>query len=179
MTPTTRRVALALLLAAFAGVAPAALDIAGLDRSVDPCVDFYQFANRKWLESTAIPDDRPRWGVTDAILQRNEELLIAALEAARAGPLPAPGSAQRMAIDYYASGMDREAIARAGLRPLDEGLGRIARVRDAASLAGALAWLQRRGVDAGFAFNVRPDAKDSTRYLAEIAQAGLGLPDRD
>ena len=179
MTPTPRRAALAAALFAFSAAAPAALDVAGLDRGVDPCVDFYQFANRKWLESTAIPDDRPRWGVTDAILQRNEELLIGALEAARAGPLPAPGSPQRMAIDYYASGMDREAIARAGLKPLDEALGRIGSVRDAASLAAALAWLQTRGVDAGIAFNVRPDAKDSTRYLAEIAQAGLGLPDRD
>jgi predicted metalloendopeptidase len=58
-------------------------------------------------------------------------------------------------------------------------LKQIAAARDAAGIANTLAQLQVAGIDAGFSFNVRPDSKDSARYLAEIAQAGLGLPDRD
>jgi predicted metalloendopeptidase len=58
-------------------------------------------------------------------------------------------------------------------------LERVAGVEDAASLARALALLHGNGIDAGFAFTVSPDAKDSGRYLAQILQGGLGLPDRD
>ena len=173
------RAALAAMLAALACPAAASLDVAGIDPGVDPCVDFYQYANRRWIESTPIPDDKSRWGVFDMMFERNERVLIDALDAAPGQPLPAEGSAQRKAIEFYASGMDREAIAKAGLRPLDAALERIAAVGDAAGLASALAYLQVHGVDAGFAFSVRPDAKNSTRYLAEISQAGLGLPDRD
>lgn len=171
--------ALAAMLAAFPCAASAALDIAGIDPGVDACADFYQYANRRWIESTTIPDDKSRWGIFDVMFERNERALIGALDAALAQPLPPQGSAQRKAIEFYASGMDREAIDKTGLGPLDAALERIAAVRDAAGLSTALAYLQVRGVDAGFVFAVRPDAKNSTRYLAEIAQAGLGLPDRD
>lgn len=78
---------------------PAALDVAGLDRSVEACTDFYQHVNRKGIEATPIPDDRTSWGT-------------------------AAGSAQRKAMDYYRSGMDLAAIDRAGVKPLQQsGLG--------------------------------------------------------
>src|SRR5262249_25163507 len=52
-------------------------------------------------------------------------------------------------------------------------------VYDAATLASTIGVLQVRGVEAGFIFAVRPDARDATRYLPQLAQGGLGLPERD
>jgi predicted metalloendopeptidase len=63
------------VLATFACAAPAALDLAGIDRGVDPCTDFYQYVNRKWIESTPIPDDRTSWG-TGAMVDKNNEAIL-------------------------------------------------------------------------------------------------------
>lgn len=175
------------LLARFAVVLPAclpalcaaALDVAGLSREDSPCDDFYDYANRHWIEATRIPDERPGWGTFAIIDQRNKERLEAALaKAAAADPYP-PGGNRRKAVAYYASGMDEAAIAKAGLAPLGPLLAAVERVRAPADLPEALAELHRAGVRAGFAFAVRQDAHDSRRYLAQVTQAGLGLPDRD
>ena len=48
------------------------LDRANLDTTCAPCTDFYQFANRQWLETTQIPDDRTNWGTFAIIDSRNE-----------------------------------------------------------------------------------------------------------
>jgi putative endopeptidase len=176
--PNTRA-ALAGVLTSFACASPAALDVAGLDAGIDACTDFYGHANRKWLEATQIPDDRSSWGTGAIVDRRNEQVLTAALEEALGKPLPPKGSAQRKAIEYYASGMDTAAIEKAGLAPLDPLMKRIAAVAGPAELAATLAYLHVQGVGAGFSFGVQQDAKDSTRYLADISQGGLGLPERD
>jgi putative endopeptidase len=170
---------LAALLAALAAPAHAALDIAGIDRARDACTDFYQYANHSWLQSIAIPDDQSRWGTFDIIAQRNEKVIVGALEEARRKPLPPQGSWERKLVEYYASGMDREAIDAAGLRPVDAQLALARNAATPADLARTLGHLHAQRLYAGFEFLVRSDAKDSTRYLAEIAQGGLGLPERD
>ena len=80
MKPPALRATLAAVLAAFAAHPQAALDVAGLDHSIDACTDFYQFANRSWLQATAIPGDRPRWGTSEIIGERNEKVLLGAIE---------------------------------------------------------------------------------------------------
>jgi putative endopeptidase len=173
------RSALAGLLASFACAAPAALDVAGLDTAIDACTDFYGYANRKWLEVTQIPDDRSSWGTGALVDQRNEQVLTGALQEALRQPLPPAGSPQRKVIEYYASGMDTAAIDKAGLTPLAPVMKRVASVSGPAELARTLGYLHTQGIPAGFTFGVQQDAKDSTRYLAEIDQGGLGLPERD
>ena len=155
------------------------LDVSGLAKDVSPCDDFYDYANRNWLQATAIPDDKPGWGTFALIDKRNKERLKAILaSAAGANPYPA-GSNRHKVVAYYASGMDEAAIAKAGLAPLAPLFAAIDAVKVPADLPKALATLHRAGIRAGFAFTVRQDAKDSRRYLAEIRQDGLGLPDRD
>jgi predicted metalloendopeptidase len=158
--------------------AAAALDVAGLDRDTDPCADFYRYANQRWLDSIEIPKDRPRWGAFDQLDERNTQILVAALDEAMHSPPPA-STPQGKVARFYASGMDTAAIDKAGLRPLADLLARADGIVDAPGVATTLAFLHQHGVDAGFQFAVRPDAKDSTRYLAQITQGGLGLSDRD
>jgi putative endopeptidase len=178
MKPSLRPLAGAILLA-FAAHAAAALDVAGLDRSVDACTDFYQFANRKWIEATPIPSDRSRWGTFEMIAQRNEETLLAAIDEALARPLPPAGTPERMVLQYYSSGMDTAAIGKAGLKPLEPVFARVRAVASPKDIAEAIASLHASGMGAGFNLGVQADARDSTRYLIEMAQGGLGLPDRD
>ena len=170
---------LVVALAAWAPAVPAALDVAGLDPALDACVDFYRYANGRWLASVPIPDDRTRWGTFDQIDQRNQEALGAALGRALRERLPARGTPQRMAIEFYASGMDADAIEKAGIAAIEPQLARAAQVDGIPALARALGQLHSGGIDGGFTFTVRPDAKDATRWLAQLFQGGLGLPDRD
>jgi putative endopeptidase len=171
-----RALGAALLLAA--GGAQAALDVKGVEPALDPCADFYGYANRRWLDSVEIPKDRYRVGAFDALGENNMKTLIGALDEATRS-LPAASTPLGKVARFYASGMDLAAIERAGLTPIAEPLARAGSVVDLRGLAATLAFLHQHGVEAGFAFSARPDAKDSTRYLAQVAQGGLGLPDRD
>jgi predicted metalloendopeptidase len=173
------RLSLGTGLCACAFAAVAALDVAGLDPAGAACADFYRYANGRWLESTRVPDNRSRWGTFDQIDEHNQDTLGAALDRGLRGPLPPRGTAQRMAMEVYASGMDRDAIEKAGTAPIAPQLALAAKVDGAGALARVLGRLHESGIKAGFTFAVRPDARDSTRYLAQVAQGGLGLPDRD
>ena len=176
MKNTFRRIALAVALTA---ALPAfALDVESYSKDIDPCADFYGFANAKWVSATTIPADRSSWGMGAEMQKRNESLIRESIAAARSNPPPA-GSAQRKAIDFYESGMNLEAIEGAGLAPLAALQARIDEVKDVKSLARALATLHVAGVRAGFNFTVKQDLKDSTRYLFDLSQGGLGLPERD
>jgi predicted metalloendopeptidase len=165
--------------AAMPVASPAALDVAGIDRAIDPCTDFYAYANRRWLDATPIPESRPVWGSFTMLLERSEHVVHTALEEELQKPLPADGSGRRKVLQYYASGLDLAAIERAGLKPLAPQLARIAALDGRERLAGLLAKLAWQGIEAPLAFAVRQDLKDSKRYIPELGQAGLGLPERD
>ena len=173
------RAIFALTCLAVAAPAAAALDVASLDRSADACTDFYRFANGKWLQSTTLPDNRARYGVFQMLEEQNEKILVDAFREALAKPLPPAGSAERMALQYFASGMELQAIERAGLKPLQPAFARLASMKSARDMPAALAYLHMHGLGGGFALDIDADAKRSTHYLTQVRQGGLGLPDRD
>src|SRR5688572_9449892 len=170
---------LAAVAAALALPAAAAIDLAGIDKSIDACTDFYRYTNRQWLETTEIPADRTRWGSFEVIAQRNEKLLVAAFDEALAKPLPPEGTAERKVFQFYKSGMDTAAIERNGLKPMEPVFALAASMKAAGDLPRILARFHAWGVQAGFDFDADPDAKESTRYIVELGQSGLGMDDRD
>lgn len=155
-------------------------DETAMDKTVDPCTDFYQYACGNWLKRTPIPDDRAVWGRGFAeINQRNEVILRAILEKDAKGERdPANPFAQKTA-DFYGTCMDEHKAETASLAKLQEDLRRVDSIHDARSLAREVAYMQARGARAFFGFGSQQDFKDATQVIGGADQGGLGLPDRD
>jgi putative endopeptidase len=148
------------------------VEVASMDRTVDACTDFYQYACGGWMAANPIPADQQRWGRFAEIQQRNFAVLRRILES------PAASGDERRAADYYAACMDEPRIETKGVSPLQPELARIAAItRD--ELPGLVARLHAIGVNALFRFDSETDRRDATREIATVDQGGLGLPDRD
>ena len=154
-------------------------DLTNLDRSVNPCDDFFKFAGGGWVKSHPIPAAYPRWGTFDQLRDNNEEVLHQILEKAAVDKSAAPGSNLQKIGDFYASCMNEAAIEAAGAKPLDAEFQRIADLKNTSDFQAEVARLQRAGVPVLFRFNSAQDYKDSTQVIADARQGGLGLPDRD
>jgi len=146
-----------------------------MDRSVDPCTDFYAYSCGQWRKKNPIPADEASWGVTDKLQDDNLAVLREILEQAAAS---ADGNPVRQKIgDFYAACMDEKAIEVAGLAPLKADLDRIEGLRDKRDLADVAARMIYTAVL--FDFHSAQDYKNSSQVIAEIDQDGLSLPDRD
>jgi putative endopeptidase len=156
----------------------------GIDtRSIDPAVrpqdDFYRFVNGRWLAATEIPADRPSYGSFDIRYEESLEQLRGLVEAAARDGAAPEGSETRKIGDLYRSFLDEARLEALGAAPLKGELDRIAAVRDKGELAALVAHLQEIGVTVPLGESVHLDNKDSTRYVYDVAQDGLGMPDRD
>ncbi len=155
------------------------LDLTSMDRSVEPCVNFYNYSCGNWIKRNPIPPDQSRWSVYSKLTQDNEMLLWGILvEAAkqRAGR----SEAERQIGDYFAACMDEPAIERTGTAPLKAALDRIKALKSVADLAGFVAdeHLALQG-SMLFGFGSNQDFADASRVIAFANGGGLGLPDRD
>ncbi|MFY9824566.1 MAG: M13 family metallopeptidase [Thermoanaerobaculia bacterium] len=153
-------------------------DLSALDRSAEPCDDFYQFACGGWIKSHPVPADRARYGRLDEVSERNQATLRQILEKV-SQPDPKRGPIDQKIGDYYASCMDESGIEAKGLAPLQPRLDRIAALKTKAELAPVLAELHTEGVSAIFHFGAQPGFKNASISLAALDQSGLSLPDRD
>ncbi len=180
----------AFLPACFAQLAPASvekpitalphspsLDLSNMDRTADPCVDFYQYVCGGWMKNNPIPPDQAAWDVYAKLANDNRQFLWGILE--EDAKLPHRTPAQQKIGDYYAACMNTEAINGRGLAPLKPELDRIAAIHDRKELAAFL----RDGADQrGLYFlgaGAEQDPKNAGMMIAAIGAGGLGLPDRD
>ena len=151
---------------------------ANIDRTANPCVDFYQYACGTWLAKNPIPADHSTWGVASELDERNETILRGILDKASVNdPKRAPDD-QKIG-DFYFSCMDEAGIEKRGIQPLKPDLDRINALGSKSALPGELAQLHLLGANVLFRFGSSPDLKNSSMDIADIDQGGLGLPDRD
>ena len=155
---------------------PSGLDLQWVDPDVRPQDDLFAHVNGRWLRTHEIPEDRSQDGAFRVLRDRAEEQVRVIVEECAAGDAAAGTDAQRIG-DLYRSFMNTERIEELGVAPLRPLLDEVYAAADPAALAAVLGRRQREGRVSLFGDFVSTDAKDSTRYLVHLNQAGLGLPD--
>jgi putative endopeptidase len=150
-----------------------------LDRSANPCVNFFQFADGGWVAKHPIPPAYSSWGTFNELLNHNQEILHQILEEAAADRSAAPGSNEQKIGDYYASCMNDAEIEKEGIQPLQPEFDRINAISNLQQLEAEVARLQAMGVGVMFRFGSTQDYKNSTQVIGIAGQGGIGLPDRD
>jgi putative endopeptidase len=169
--------------AAFSQSAPSAKPGAGfsldnIDKSVDPCVDFYQYACGNWIKNSEIPADRPAWQSFSQLNENNLAIERQILEKAAAGGAGRNAIDQKIG-DLYGSCMDEKAADAKGIAPLKPELERIAAAKDKGALLEEIGRLELIGGTSLFSFYSSPDLHNADQVIAYIDQGGLSLPDRD
>jgi endothelin-converting enzyme/putative endopeptidase len=153
--------------------AGSSVEIDALDRKADPCTDFYQFACGGWIAKNPLPADRRSFGRFAELQDRNFTILRRILEA------PGAEGDRAKAADYYAACMNEPAIEAAGLTPVAQDLATIEEILNPDDLPVMVAHLHAFGLPVLFRFGAQTDLEDARNAIADIDQAGLGLPDRD
>lgn len=163
-------------------------DAALVNKSKDPCVDFYQYTCSTWIAQHPIPADMSAMSVAHPLFLYNQTILRNALEKAAANKQASGSEAQVGA--YWQSCMDqklRNANGRAWLKPhLDV----VASLKTKQDLPRVLAYLHAnfpatwQGDDNAsqapmIGFGPSQDSEDATKVFSGIDQAGMALPALD
>jgi len=154
------------------------LDVTSLDRSADPCVDFYKFSCGGWEKNNPIPADQAGWSVYAKLGNENQQFLWGILEDDAKAQNRTP--VQQKVGDYFAACMNTSAIDAVGDKPIAPELARIDALKTRAEVLSALTRLHHEYAGSFFfGSGTDQDAVDSSTIIVALEAGGLGLPDRD
>ena len=150
-----------------------------IDRTADPCTDFFQFANGKWRAENPIPPSMVRWSrrwqAGEAAKEQLKEILD---DVSKRIDWP-HGSVEQLIGDYYGSCMDEARINKLGIAPAKPMLAEIDVMKTPADLQRMIRRLHQLSIFSPFGLTSTPDNHNPTQVIATVFASGLGLPDRD
>ena len=151
------------------------LDVTNLDRSVDPCNDFYKFACGGWQKNNPIPADQASWSVYAKLANDNQQFLWGILEDDAKATNRTP--VQQKVGDYFAACMNTSAIDALGDKPLLPGLARIDALKTRPEAIALVTTLHKLYPGTYF-FNAgtNQDAVDSSTIIVEVAPGASVCP---
>jgi putative endopeptidase len=155
------------------------IENANVDQTVRIQDDFYHHVNGTWLKNTEIPADKSGWGAFYELRELSVTQIRGIIEATAKNADKTPGSEAQKIGDLYASFMDESKLDAIGLKSLDAEFAKVAALKDKKEIPALIAYFNRVGVTAPYDLGIHQDNKDSTKYVVDFAQSGLGLPDRD
>ena len=150
-----------------------------MDKKVKPSNDFFRYVNGTWLDNTAIPNDRTRWGSFDELRQRTDADALEILKDATKNPAYKSSTDQGKAVNLYLTILDTVARNKAGIAPLKPYLAKINAVKNTKDLEALLIEMEPFGGIGFFGAGVGTDAKNSSRNVINLGPGSVGLPDRD
>jgi len=155
------------------------IELSDMNRSVEACSDFYEFANGAWRAKNPIPPEMPRWSRRWAAGEASKDRLKGILEEAAAAKNPPKGSVDQLIGDFYGACMDEAEIDRLGVTPLDPLRAAIRGLKTAADVAGMITKFQGIAIPVPFGVAGGSDNHSPNDVIAQVFASGLGLPDRD
>ncbi len=154
------------------------VDLAGMDTSVKPGNDFFDYANGKWFASAVIPADRTSTGSFQDLQILSEKRMGEIVAALKAKPRAQLSDEEKKLRDLYDAFTDTAQIEKHGLTPAKKDLAFLASLKSSTDVARAMGNPART---AGSLFGgfVGANSKNSNEYVTVVTQSGLGMPDRD
>ena len=148
------------------------IDTAGMDKSVAPGDDFFEYANGLWAKNTPIPPDKARYGMFNVLDDLSKERTRTIIEEQSKDPNSKIGN-------VFASFMDEATIEAKGLTPFEPWLNEVRAIKSKKDLPKLYSDADRLGINTPFPMFVGQDRKASDQYALNVIQGGLGMPDRD
>ncbi len=179
---------------------PSGIELSGMDTSVPPQENFFNYTNGNWLKNTEIPADKSSWGSFNIVNEKTLDQLHTIIEesaqsqnngdvsARVTGAAKVTGAENDLSTKndvrakigaFYRAWLNEAEVAKQALSPIASELKAIEQARNHNDIIALFALFNSIGVDSPLNFWIDQDARDSTQYIAYISQSGLGLPDRD
>jgi putative endopeptidase len=153
--------------------------VADVDRSVDPCTDFFEFSSGAWRRDNPIPASMSRWSRRWQGAETAKDRLKEILEQVSARTDWPRASVEQLIGDFYGGCMDQAKIDQRGIEPIKPLLAEIDQMHERGDIGPVIARLAAIGIGVPFGMDGESDYHAPTNVIAWVSSAGLGLPDRD
>ncbi len=154
------------------------LDIANLDTTALPGVDFYQYACGGWMKNHPLTAEYARFGSFDELAENNRQQMKSLITELAEKQNP-QGSMEQKIGDLYNMVMDSVKLNADGIAPIQAELARIAAVKDKSEIFPLMTELGLKGIGGYFGEYIGADIMDSKSNLFQIGQGGISLGEKE